>query len=245
MKFISLNSICIFLMLSVQLGFSQVVNKDVKAKIDLDKVEDVIGVSATAENLKGVFKSISFKLSVEKSNKANTNRSSNMQDGRFTLEPLQKITLSETKINMSKKDHIIISLFIYDENNIVIGQDKIIIGDDAMSKTSGSPKPNDGVGMMGIVSNDTKTKLGNDFYDMFYSEYDKFKYSSPKNISIQEELTFGRTTKISVNVDGEVIDEFIARPDEEFLEYMAESSSSKVFKYFKKLEKQEKSIFQY
>ena len=80
---------------------------------------------------------------------------------------------------------------------------------------------------------------------MFYNQYDKFKFSSPKNISIQEELTFGRTTKISVNVEGEVIDEFIARPDEEFLEYMAESSSSKVFKYFKKLEKQEKSIFQY
>ena len=66
-----------------------------------------------------------------------------------------------------------------------------------------------------------------------------------KILYIQEELTFGRTTKISVNVEGEVIDEFIARPDEDFLEYMAESSASKVFKYFKKLEKQEKSIFQY
>jgi hypothetical protein len=245
MKFISLNSICIVLVINVQAGFSQVVNKEVKAKIDIEKVEDVIAVSATAENLKSVFKSISFKLSVEKSNKANTNRSSNVQDGRFTLEPLQKIALSKTEINVTKKDQITISLLIYDENNTLIGQDKIIIGQNVLGDSNVSSKPNDGVGLIGIVSNDTKTKLGNDFYDLFYYQYDKFKLSSPKNISIQEELTFGRTTKISVNVEGEVIDEFIARPDEEFLQYMAESSSSKVFKYFKKLEKQEKSIFQY
>ena len=99
--------------------------------------------------------------------------------------------------------------------------------------------------MIGIVSNETKTKLGNDFYDLFYKEYSKLKINSAKIISIQEELTFGRTTKITVNIDGEIIDEFIARPDEDFLEYMAETSASKVFKYFKKLEKQEKSIFQY
>jgi hypothetical protein len=246
MKFLSLNSVCIILVLNVQVGFSQqTVFKEVKAKIDIEKVEDVVAVTATAENLKAVFKSISFKLHVEKKNKENTNRSSNVQDGRATLEPLQKVALSKTQINVTKKDQIIISLFIYDENDAVIGKDKMIIGDDVVTEANVSPKPKDGVGMIGIVSNDTKTKLGNDFYDLFYKKYDKFKLSSPKNIIIQEELTFGRTTKISVNVEGELIDEFIARPDEDFLEYMAESSASKVFKYFKKIEKQEKSIFQY
>jgi hypothetical protein len=247
MKIISLNSVCIVLvLLNVQLGFSQqTVFKEVKAKIDIEKVEDVVAVTATAENLKAVYKSISFKLYVEKRNKANTNKSNNSQDGRATLEPLQKVALSKTQINVTNKDQITILLFIYDENNAVVGKDKIIIGDEVPAEVSASPKPKDGVGMMGIVSNDTKTKLGNDFYDLFYNKYDKFKLNSPKNISIQEELTFGRTTKISVNVEGEVIDEFIARPDEDFLDYMAESSASKVFKYFKKLEKQEKSIFQY
>ena len=99
--------------------------------------------------------------------------------------------------------------------------------------------------MIGIVSNETKTKLGNDFYDFFYSEFSKLKINSNKIIYVQEELTFGRTTKIIVNIDGEIIEEFIARPEEDFLKYMSQTASSKVFKYFKNIEKQNKSIMQY
>jgi hypothetical protein len=246
MKSVVFNSVCIILMLNTQVAFSQDVYKDVKAKIDIEKVEDVLFITGTAENLKSVYKNISYKLVVLKKNKSETNKSNNAQDGRVTLEPMQKVSLSKTQVNANKDDQINIALFIYDEDNTVIGKDKVVIGNDVKVESNvGSLKPKDGLEMIGIVSNETKTKLGNDFYDLFYKEYNKLKISSPKIISIQEELTFGRTTKITVNVDGEVIDEFITKPDEEFLEYMAESSSSKAFKYFKRIEKQEKSILHY
>ncbi|OXA78310.1 hypothetical protein B0A65_13805 [Flavobacterium frigidimaris] len=99
--------------------------------------------------------------------------------------------------------------------------------------------------MIGIVANDTKTKLGNDYYDMFYAQYSKLKIHTSKIVTVQEELTFGRTTKITILVDSDIIEEFISRPDEDFLKYMAESASSKLFKYFKDLEKQNKIITQY
>jgi hypothetical protein len=245
MKLVLFNRVCIILMLNAQVVFSQDVYKEVKAKIDIEKIEDVLFITGTAENLKSVYKNISFKLLVSKKNKSETNKSSNAQDGRVTLEPLQKVSLSKTQINANKEDQINIVLFIYDEDNTVIGKDKVVLGDEGKVPNVGSLKPKDGLEMIGIVSNETKTKLGNDFYDLFYKEYNKLKISSPKIISIQEELTFGRTTKITINVDGEVIDEFITRPDEEFLEYMAQTSSSKAFKYFKKIEKQEKSILHY
>jgi hypothetical protein len=243
MKLASLNRVCIILLaLNAQVVFSQ----DVKAKIDVEKVENVLFITGTVENLKSVYKNISFNLVVIKKNKSETNKSNNAQDGRVTLEPLQKVSLSKTQINANKDDQINIVLFIYDENNNVIGKDKVVMGDDVkVEPNAGSLKPKDGLEMIGIVSNETKTKLGNDFYDLFYKEYDKLKINSPKIISIQEELTFGRTTKITINIDGEIIDEFIARPDEDFLEYMAQTSSSKAFKYFKKIEKQEKSILHY
>jgi hypothetical protein len=50
-------------------------------------------------------------------------------------------------------------------------------------------------------------------------------------------LTFGRTTKISINVDSEVIEEFIAKPDEDFLKLYAETSSAKFLNIFKNIEK--------
>jgi hypothetical protein len=227
-----------------QFSYSQVVYKEVKAKIEVEKIENILFIRGTAENLKSVYKSISYKLTVFKKNKLNSNSSKNAQDGRVILDPQQKVILSKTQINESKDDQIIILLIIYDENNAIIGKDRIEIGIDDESKV-GETKPKDGLEMMGIVSNDTKTKLGNDFYELFYKEYTKLKLNSSKIVAIQEELTFGRTTKIMVLVDGEVINEFISRPDEDYLKYMAETASSDVFKYFKNIEKQNKLIMRY
>jgi hypothetical protein len=223
---------------------SQTVYKEVKAKIEVEEIENILSITGTAENLKAVYKNISFKLSVFKKNKSNDNKSSNMQDGRMTLEPINKVILSKTQINRGKDDQIIVLLLIYDENNVIIGKDRIVFGQEEEPKVS-VLKPNDGLEMIGIVSNETKTKLGNDFYDFFYSEFSKLKINSNKIIYVQEELTFGRTTKIIVNIDGEIIEEFIARPEEDFLKYMSQTASSKVFKYFKNIEKQNKSIMQY
>ncbi len=234
----------ILLFANMQTISSQTVYKEVKAKIEVEEIENILSITGTAENLKAVYKNISFKLSVFKKNKLNDNKSSNMQDGRMTLEPINKVILSKTQINRGKDDQIIVLLLIYDENNVIIGKDRIVFGQEEEPKVS-VLKPNDGLEMIGIVSNETKTKLGNDFYDFFYSEFSKLKINSNKIIYVQEELTFGRTTKIIVNIDGEIIEEFIARPEEDFLKYMSQTASSKVFKYFKNIEKQNKSIMQY
>ena len=234
----------ILLFANMQTISSQTVYKEVKAKIEVEEIENILSITGTAENLKAVYKNISFKLSVFKKNKLNDNKSSNMQDGRMTLEPINKVILSKTQINRGKDDQIIVLLLIYDEDNMIIGKDRIVFGQEEEPKVS-VLKPNDGLEMIGIVSNETKTKLGNDFYDFFYSEFSKLKINSNKIIYVQEELTFGRTTKIIVNIDGEIIEEFIARPEEDFLKYMSQTASSKVFKYFKNIEKQNKSIMQY
>lgn len=234
----------ILLFPNMQTISSQTVYKEVKAKIEVEEIENILSITGTAENLKAVYKNISFKLSVFKKNKLNDNKSSNMQDERMTLEPINKVILSKTQINRGKDDQIIVLLLIYDEDNMIIGKDRIVFGQEEEPKVS-VLKPNDGLEMIGIVSNETKTKLGNDFYDFFYSEFSKLKINSNKIIYVQEELTFGRTTKIIVNIDGEIIEEFIARPEEDFLKYMSQTASSKVFKYFKNIEKQNKSIMQY
>ena len=64
-------------------------------------------------------------------------------------------------------------------------------------------------------------------------------------MSVEEELTFARTTKIIVKIDNDIINEFISKPDEEFMSYMAEDSANKVLEYLKKIDKQSKMIMQY
>lgn len=244
MKLLLIYISCLVFLLDIHVVWSQAEYNEVKAKIDIDKSENMLSVSGTAENLKSEFKNISFKLSVLKKNKSNSNKSDNAQDGRVTLEPLQKVVLSKTQINLGSEDQVIILLLIYDENRAIIGKDRIELGNEDKVEIDIS-QHKDGLEMGGIISNDTKTKLGNDFYDFFYYEFSNLKVKSNKIVSIQEELTFGRTTKILVNVDGEIIDEFITRPEEDYLKYMAITSSAKVFKYFKNIEKQDKEITQY
>jgi hypothetical protein len=244
MKNFVLKWICLCVFFSLQKMYSQAVYKEVKAKIEVEKVENILSIKGTVENLKSEYKSISYKLTVFKKNKSNSNVSKNAQDGRVILDPQQKVILSKTQVNEGKDDQIILLLIIYDENNVIIGKDRIEMGLDDESNVGGA-KPNDGLEMIGIVSNDTKTKLGNDFYELFYKEYSKLKIKSNKIVSVQEELTFGRTTKIMVSVDGELINEFVSRPDEDFMKYMAETVSDNVFKYFKNIEKQNKAILRY
>ncbi|WP_157509919.1 CsgE family curli-type amyloid fiber assembly protein [Flavobacterium denitrificans] len=235
-------SFCIFFS---ENGFSQAeYNKEVKAKIEVKEIENLLFITGTAENLKSEFKNISYKLSVFKKNKLNSNKSTNAQDGRVTLEPIQRVELSKTQINYTKQDEVIVMLLIYDEKNAIIGKDRIVFNEETESD-AGKSFPVDGIEMVGIVANDTKTKLGNDYYDMFYAQYSKLKVHTTKIVKVQEELTFGRTTKITILVDSDIIEEFISRPDEDFLKYMADTAAQKLFKYFKDLEKQNKMITQY
>ncbi|MFC0777911.1 CsgE family curli-type amyloid fiber assembly protein [Flavobacterium sp. HJSW_4] len=237
--------IAFFLFFFSENGFCQAeYNKEVKAKIEVKEIENLLFITGTAENLKSEFKNISYKLSVFKKNKSSSNKSTSAQDGRVTLEPIQKVELSKTQVNYTKQDEVIVMLLIYDESNTIIGKDRIVFNEETESD-AGKSVPVDGIEMVGIVANDTKTKLGNDYYDMFYAQYSKLKVHTTKIVTVQEELTFGRTTKITILVDSDIIEEFISRPDEDFLKYMADSAAQKLFKYFKDLEKQNKMITQY
>ena len=69
MKDFVLKWICLLVFFSLQKMYSQAVYKEVKAKIEVEKVENMLSVRGTVENLKSEYKSISYKLTVFKKNK--------------------------------------------------------------------------------------------------------------------------------------------------------------------------------
>ncbi|WP_173837127.1 CsgE family curli-type amyloid fiber assembly protein [Flavobacterium sp. 14A] len=92
---------------------------------------------------------------------------------------------------------------------------------------------------------ETKTKIGKDFYDLYYYKYNEYNINSTKIVTISEELSFGRNTKIVINIDNNVVYEFLARPDEEYIEAMVQSSVYQTYQYLRQLENQLKSFTQY
>ncbi|MDK2773031.1 MAG: curli production assembly/transport protein CsgE [Flavobacterium sp.] len=221
---------------------AQILNTEVKAKIEISSFEDLVAITGTAENLTSVLQNLHYKLSVIKKNKTNSNISSNSQNGSFTLEPNSKNILSTTKINISSKDETIILLLIYDEDEKLIGKDRLVV-DNMKNKTTEEKEI--GLEMKGIISDETKTKIGKDYYDLFFKKYNLENINASKIVTIEEEQLFGRTTKIKILIDNITLNEFIAKPNEEFLESMAEQSIVLTKKYLKQLELNEKLISQY
>ncbi|WP_371924151.1 CsgE family curli-type amyloid fiber assembly protein [Flavobacterium sp. HSC-32F16] len=105
--------------------------------------------------------------------------------------------------------------------------------------------PVDGFVLRGIITDDTKTKMGKDFYDRYYYKYNDIGINADKIVTIGEEYSFARNTAITVTIDNEVIYEFLARPDDEFLDAVAEESVNATFTYLKEKEKERKYFTQY
>lgn len=222
---------------------AQNLNSDVKAKIVLEDVEGNIKITGTAENLTNVLQSLTYKLSVIKKNLKSENRSSNAQEGVFTLDASENKNLSTTQINKSSEDEIIVLLLFYDENNQIVSQDRVVISD--QKKKDKVIILDDGIELAGIVTDETKTKIGKDFYDIFYYLYRDYNLNAKQIVKVNEELSFGRNTKIVIMIENDVVYEFLARPDEEFLEAMAKNALYETYQFLKKIENEKKYITQY
>ncbi len=236
-------------------GFSQTYNTQVEAKIELETVAGLIEIKGTAFNKTELNQSLRYILSVIKNDPKYSNRSKNDQSGRFILNPGQKKNLSRTTINANDKDRIIILLLVYNFNDELMGKDRIVINGnesdilEAKKKNYNSSilspdakyEKDDGVVFRGIVIEDTKTKLGRDFYSMFYSSYLQHNIDGHKIVTIKEALAIANNTKIQVFVDNTLVMEFLVRPQTEFLKTMKNEAIRRVYLQLKKLE-QEKNI---
>ena len=119
----------IVLLLATTIIFAQnsVPQDEVKAKIEVEKVENNIKITGTAENLTNSLKSASYQLSVIKNSvETNANKSNNSQEGLFTLQPSEKIKLSTTQVNINDDDEVIIMLLFFNEEKQIVSKERLV-----------------------------------------------------------------------------------------------------------------------
>lgn len=117
-------------MLFSALMFAQVPQDKLKAKIEVEKVENSVKITGTAENLTDVIRSAAYRLSVIKNNNKSNNQSSNDQVGVFTLQPNEIQKLSTSQINLTADDEVIILLLFYDEDKQIVAKDRVVLGEE-------------------------------------------------------------------------------------------------------------------
>ncbi|NGX83750.1 CsgE family curli-type amyloid fiber assembly protein [Aequorivita sp. KMM 9714] len=228
------------------IALSQIYNTEVEANINIEQHGNSYSITSSAVNKTVSNQSLHYVLSVIKNQDNNSNTSKNDQSGRFVLEIGEKKNLSTTTITVNDNERVIVLLLIYDDEDTPLGMDRKVINateeDLALQKRDSiereravnlspdiSTKPVDGVMISGIVTEDTKTKPGRDFYKLFDQKYRLNNINGAEVVTIKEVLSLNNTTKIEILVANEKVLEFFVRPQIEFLKQMADIAIRKVY----------------
>ena len=82
----------------------------------------------------------------------------------------------------------------------------------------------DDIEIGGLIIDETRSKIGRDFYELFYGKWVEPNDSDAFSVIIKELPTRGRAARIAVEVDGTVVVERIVQPRQEIIEALAQQS---------------------
>jgi len=223
---------------------AQFLNREVKAIIEITPSEKLFKIVAKAENLSKINQSLLYELKMFKEDKSSGNVTDNNQSGRFVIESGEVKKLAFTAINgTSGKEKIILLLLLRNLDNEIVGKARTVISENKIlnsdydNKITLDIKPKDGIKLIGVVLEKTKTKPGRDFYSFFYSKFLSYDFKDSRTVMVEEVFSRGQTTKIHVKVDNVKVYEFFLRPNTDFLKINAEKAVKIIYSYFSKKKK--------
>ncbi|WP_106917168.1 CsgE family curli-type amyloid fiber assembly protein [Chryseobacterium aurantiacum] len=211
----SLSLSTFFIVLSV-LAYGQE-DKKVTAKIQSSFLENQIKLKAVVMNNTAVYKELNYLLvSIKKGNGGNL--SNNQQSGKFSVNPNEVKVLSEFSVNLDAKDALKAFLYIRDEETrTLVAKDSLELNSDLFKKKIAKIEDDAVYELKGLTIDETKTKVGKDFYDMFYMQYSQLPDKSSSAVTISELPLRGTSGQINIQMDDKVIYSFMSNPGEDYL----------------------------
>lgn len=216
MKFLSVLSLnAFFLFLSV-LAYGQE-DKKVTAKIESTTLENQIKIKAVVVNNTAVYKELNYLLiSIKKGNGGNL--SHNQQSSKFSVNPNEVKMLSELSVNLESQDALKAFLYIQDEESgVLVAKDSLELNGDLFKKKKAKIEEDAVYELKGLTIDETKTKVGKDFYDMFYIQYSQLPDKSSSAVTISELPLRGTSGQINIQMEDKIIYSFMTNPGEDYL----------------------------
>ena len=226
-----------FFLFSISFTNAQIMNTHIEAILEVKQIADNLHITAVAQSKTELTESISYKLSLISTNLHTQNQSKNEQGGRQVVEAFQRVSLSSTQINTSPEDRLIVLLLLYDTNEKLIGTARYVINENREeanikalvvkqleSETEKDKQTAVNINFKGIVVDETKTKAGRDFYQLYYSNYLANQIDSEHIITLTESITLGNNTKITIKTNQSTIFEFFVRTQYDYLKSMSNTA---------------------
>jgi len=143
-----------------------------------------------------------------------------VQSGKFTLNPNETKPLSELSVPMTDKDAVKTFLYIKEEiTGRLLAKDSLEINKNQKENLSKKIEKTEKhlFALRGITIDETKTKIGREFYDLFYMDYNNWQEKFERTITINEIPARATTTQINILLDDRTIYSFFSNPNEEIL----------------------------
>ncbi|AZB11720.1 hypothetical protein EG344_06375 [Chryseobacterium sp. G0162] len=198
------------------MGYGQE-DKKVTARIESSTLENQIKIKAIVVNNTAVYKELNYLLiSIKKGNGGNL--SNNQQSGKFSVNPNEVKVLSEMSVNLESKDALKAFLYIRDEESkALVAKDSLELNSDLFRKKIAKAEDDAVYELKGLTIDETKTKVGKDFYDMFYIQYSQLPDKSSSAITIAELPLRGTSGQINIQMEDKIIYSFMTNPGEDYL----------------------------
>ncbi|MBB4807744.1 hypothetical protein HNP38_003060 [Chryseobacterium defluvii] len=201
--------------------FSVLINgqeeRKVNAKIESRIMEDQINLKAVVTNNSAIYEELDYLLvSIKKGGSGNL--SNNQQKGKFSINPGEVKVLSEISVNLEKKDALKAFLYIKDEETQkLVAKDSLELNTDLFKKKVSRVEEDAVFELRGLTIDETKSKVGKDFYDLFYIQYSQLPDKSNSAITISELPVRGTSGQINIEIDDKIVYSFITNPNEDYL----------------------------
>lgn len=205
----------------------------VSAKIESNFVEGMMSLKGTASNKSNSYKELNY-LFVSIKRGGTGNLSNNKQSGKFTLKPEETKTLSQMTVNIQKNDALKVFLYIKDDQtDQLVSKDSLELNSKSFNEKISNVHEDEIFELKGLTIDQTKTKSGKDFYDLFYLEYSKLPEKISNAITIDELPSSGQQgSQISIGLDDKMLYSFVANPNEDYLSEQANISIRIIMDYY-------------
>lgn len=189
-----------------------------KAWIELEHKSERARIVGKFRNDSNKDLNLSYKMTVV--HQAKSGRSTNNQADQFNATPGITIALSEINVKLNSKDYYRILLEVYSGKNR-IATDSLVNGKLNKPQAKKINKVNEILELDGLIIDETRSKLGGDFYDLFYRNWSVPEGVKDFTIRVKELPARGRVARISIEVNNEEMTQRVLQPRAEIIESQA------------------------
>ncbi|MFK7771509.1 MAG: CsgE family curli-type amyloid fiber assembly protein [Saprospiraceae bacterium] len=220
----------------------------VKVWIDFIEENDTVFVKALGINM--TEDSISLKWEMEIHKETQAGFFDKKLTGEIVAEPFYPHIISETKIDLKKQEYFVIIFKVFNLKNDLVNTDTLISTQVDSTLVQPSPPeppiakkalPNarnnlDAIEIDGLILDETRSKIGRDFYEIFYNRWNPPAGAKDFLITIREMPSRGLGARISIEVNENVVLYRFLQPRNGLIEEEANFTISYIKSYLTKNE---------